>query len=122
MSRAKTLKHAKSRRRRQKKAAKEVGALPRCPHGIPIVNGDFPWGCWFCLGERKKATVEKKPVIFPLKDGLSPLGAALVFLPELVPANCCDGRMVAMVVNRDGSTRCTMCDSNYVGELAVKEL
>lgn len=86
-----------------------------------MVNGDFPWGCWTCLGERKKAKMEQKSIVVPLKDGLSPLGAALVFLPEPVQARCCDGRMIAMVVNRDGSTRCTVCDSKYVGELAAKE-
>ena len=44
---------------------------------------------------------------YPLRD--SPR-AALVVLDTPVAATCCDGRMTLMVVNRDGKTRCTLCD------------
>lgn len=36
--------------------------------------------------------------------------AALVLLDAPIAATCCDGRMTLMVVNRDGKTRCTLCD------------
>ena len=36
--------------------------------------------------------------------------AALVFAWPPVAATCCDGRMVAMLVNRDGHTHCVECD------------
>lgn len=48
-------------------------------------------------------------LIFPLGS----LGTALIFLKTFMPAKCCDGHMVLMVVNRDGKTRCTVCDGNY---------
>lgn len=39
--------------------------------------------------------------------------AALVVLDTPVAATCCDGRMTLLVVNRDGKTRCTLCDFVY---------
>lgn len=39
--------------------------------------------------------------------------AALVVLDTPVAATCCDGRMTLMVVNRDGKTRCALCDYAY---------
>ena len=37
--------------------------------------------------------------------------ASLVFAWPPVAASCCDGRLVAMLVNRDGNTRCVDCDT-----------
>lgn len=37
-------------------------------------------------------------------------GAAMLALKTPIPASCCDGRMVFFVVNREGQTRCMMCD------------
>lgn len=41
-------------------------------------------------------------------------GAAAIFTDEPVQCGC--GRMVAIMVNRDGTTRCIECDEKYVQE------
>lgn len=51
-------------------------------------------------------------LVLPLRS----MGAALIFLKKFMPAKCCDGRMLSMVVNRDGQTRCTVCDGKYQDE------
>jgi hypothetical protein len=45
--------------------------------------------------------------------------AALIILPpdQYQPAACCDGRLVAMVVNREGVTRCVLCDAKEEARL-----
>ena len=55
-------------------------------------------------------------MIIPVKSKLvtliTPLdnGAAAIWLKQPVPARCCDGHMVYLVINRDGRTRCVSCD------------
>lgn len=39
-------------------------------------------------------------------------GYATILLPEARECGC--GRMVMLVVNRDGKTRCVCCDHDYV--------
>ncbi len=50
-----------------------------------------------------------KPLVFQLSGATS----GLIVLPpgKYQPATCCDGRMVAMIVNRAGVTRCLICDA-----------
>ena len=42
--------------------------------------------------------------------------AGLIMLPTPAPCSC--GRMVALLVNRDGATRCVECDEQYLIERA----
>jgi hypothetical protein len=49
-------------------------------------------------------------------------GVAHIALAEPVPAACCDGRMTYFVINRDGKTRCVVCDELYAnGSNAVNQ-
>jgi hypothetical protein len=73
------------------------------------------------MSAKKKA----KRVRFALSDGdmILPLGpgpTAMIVLKEFAAAKCCDGRMVAIIINRDGKTRCTVCDSKYEDEEKVR--
>ena len=38
-------------------------------------------------------------------------GSALIVLSNYQPAACCDGRLIAFMVNRDGRTHCVDCDA-----------
>jgi hypothetical protein len=51
----------------------------------------------------------RQPLIFARDDG-----ALNVHPLEPGPANCCDGRMVYIFVNRGGTTRCPTCDGKRV--------
>lgn len=70
------------------------------------------------MAKRKKTGTSVPGLGFLTSEGdlIAPLGtdgAALIVLKKFAPAKCCDGRMVAMIINRDGKTRCTVCDGKY---------
>lgn len=77
------------------------------------------------MAKRKKAERRSSFGFFTSEgDLIAPLGtgpAALIVLKKFAPAKCCDGRMVAMIINRDGKTRCTVCDGKYQAEEKARE-
>jgi hypothetical protein len=51
--------------------------------------------------------------------GISADGVASIWLKE--PMQCGCGRAVMLVVNRDGKTRCVVCDTHYREQRANRE-
>ena len=66
--------------------------------------------------------VEREFGLRPAILQLAGHAAALIILPpeEYQPAACCDGRMVAMVINREGTTRCVLCDAKEMERRACE--
>lgn len=75
-------------------------------------------------GRRSPAVEAPKPKPEPKPEPKSKMtifqmeghATGLIILPpgEYQSAACCDGRLVAFIVNREGTTRCVMCDAKEV--------